>query len=147
MNPQIKQQWCAALRENDGMFYESSLRGGSTFSPDGLLVDIYLKAHGLEWEEINGKYCALGRSHAMPDEVCKWAGLTEIIKRRTSKIIEGKRVLGDFVEYEANIFDPILPSFAQFNTSKKGNSQPVLSAIAQDCRNYATLADIIEKDL
>lgn len=165
MNPQIKKQWCEVLRANDCidpqgikvyMFYQSSLRAGGQLSPDGLLTDLYLKAHGLDWEQKGSVWCALGSSSAMPDEVCEWAGLKAISKKIKPAVYDKDDNLVSAEErYEVEVYqrDPLLPSYSEFKTGLDKPVQigaysiPALSVIANDCRSYSMLADMIEKDL
>lgn len=66
----------------------SKLCSGGSFSIDGLICDLFLKAHNLDWQSCsdlepndpnysksNTKQLCLGHSHAMPYEVKQWAGM------------------------------------------------------------------------
>lgn len=81
MKEAIKNQWVEALilRQDEidkspapgQSVWSTNLKSGGLISPDGILCDLYLKEHGLEWD---GPAC-LGSTHAMPPKVKEWAGL------------------------------------------------------------------------
>lgn len=122
MNQEVKQKWIAALKAHDetnpGPVFYTHLKAGKLISPDGILCDIYMKEHGIEWGISGGvETLCLGRNCAMPAEVMKWAGLDRV--------------------------DPILPSY----TPPLGYTISTLNLLAYRAKSYTQIAEAIEKDL
>lgn len=106
---------------------------------------------------IDKKYTALGRSHAMPDEVAIWAGLKDVSRKIKYAVYnEDGEEISPEEKYSVEVcaYDPFLPSY---NDGTKKMNKPTMSVIMQfgvmkngelDAKfTYADLADLIEKDL
>ena len=125
MNPEIKQRGVEEIRSQIPR-YTGSLRAGiNSYSIDGILVDIFLQEKGRQWDSIN-------RTHAMPQEVIEWAGLSS--------------------------HDPQLPSYATKGILLQGYTIPTLCLLStckmRDPRypdpvpvSAGVIADLIEADL
>ncbi len=78
MNPEVKKNWLAALRSGEYQQGKDYLHRDGSFCCLGVLTDLYLKEHKLEWEACDnhsGVYHLNGNSEGLTPEVMKWASL------------------------------------------------------------------------
>lgn len=78
MKDEIKSRWLAALRS--GVYHQGQnrLHQGQQFCCLGVLCDIYINEHDVDWEEYKESgYSLYGESDFLPEQVCEWAGLGE----------------------------------------------------------------------
>ena len=73
MNPEIKQQWTAALRSGEYKQAVAALRNENAFCCLGVLCDLHSKATGTAWRD--NEYG--GREDVLPNLVAEWAGLLD----------------------------------------------------------------------
>ena len=84
MNPEIKQRWVYALRNDYKQQSDGKLRTNNGFCCLGVLCDLYLKDHKEEWELVSHSdesqsqdyYKCFDSSEILPRSVCRWAGLS-----------------------------------------------------------------------
>jgi hypothetical protein len=69
MDRRIKQLWVEALRSSNYAKCKSIVHKKNAFCCLGVLIDLYVKEHGITWADIDGSYAML------PDKVKNWAGL------------------------------------------------------------------------
>jgi hypothetical protein len=84
MNPEIRAQWCAALRSGDYQQAKDDLRRYDAESGDvsghcclGVLVDLYLKAgNPPTWEDDDGWTDSVWNDGELVNPVQRWAGVS-----------------------------------------------------------------------
>lgn len=69
MNPEIRAQWCAALRSGHYMQGRGCLRDGNDFCCLGVLTDLAAQAGVIKWND------NMAAAPELPDSVRAWAGL------------------------------------------------------------------------
>jgi hypothetical protein len=85
MNPEVRAQWCAALRSGDYQQAKRALRRGDSYCCLGVLCDLAVRAGVLDDatparfdpDHRPGRMQYDGRSDYLPPSVQKWAGLSE----------------------------------------------------------------------
>jgi hypothetical protein len=79
MNPEVKAKWVAALRNPEAKQTKNCLRDENGFCCLGILTDIYIKEHGLDWDDEKdaGRYQYLGWYSTLPSVVKTWAGVKD----------------------------------------------------------------------
>lgn len=75
MNPSIKQAWIEALRSGEYKQGTGCLREDDRYCCLGVLVDLHIKKHDLEWEKLGEDYHFDGSAATLPAVVLEWAGL------------------------------------------------------------------------
>lgn len=80
MNPEIREQWCKALRSGEYTQARKALRetgigGTHSYCCLGVLTDLYVKAGNPETWEDSGDTYYLWEESTLPEPVLKWAGL------------------------------------------------------------------------
>lgn len=139
MNPEIKQRWVYALRNDYRQQSDGKLRTNNGFCCLGVLCDLYLKDHKEEWELVSYSdespqdyYICSYSSDVLPKSVCLWAGLSS--NNPILVVTEDP----DGVEFETHYDDDEL----------------VVSKMSEDiaCLNdtgytFSSIADLIEKQL
>jgi hypothetical protein len=88
MNQDIKRQWLDALTSGEYQQTQFNLHTDEGYCCLGVLVDLYLKAHGMEWQrdvdESSTECCVYGISYStypilltetLPTCVANWAGI------------------------------------------------------------------------
>lgn len=73
MNPQIKERWIAALRSGEYKQGYQQLRTENGYCCLGVLCELHAKETNTPW--VHNTY--LGHPGTLPNEVCKWANLSE----------------------------------------------------------------------
>ena len=76
----IKDKWVCALMSDDYKQGKGFLRNGDEFCCLGVLTDIYLKEHDLEWEtsDTDQNYMAFdGSFETLSQKVTDWSGLDD----------------------------------------------------------------------
>jgi hypothetical protein len=138
MKPEIKKRWTDALRayslNPDGQrhknMYCSSLRSPwGQLAVDGVLCQLYATEHNMEWEG-KDKLALHGTTHAIPEEVKKWAGMKTHDPHLPT--VKDKFL---FTNYDF----PTLSIVAHTAQKKVGETWAKLS--------YADMDDLIESDL
>jgi hypothetical protein len=80
MNPVVKERWLAALRSGEYKQGKDFLCKDGCHCCLGVLTDIYLKEHGLEWNTPNEYYVGYhfdGSQGILANKVSDWAGLDD----------------------------------------------------------------------
>lgn len=81
MKPNVKEKWVAALRSGEyrkGFDYLKTGAQRESFCYLGVLTDIYIKEHGLEWESGEDRIFKFGgTSMCLAPEVMEWSGLDD----------------------------------------------------------------------
>jgi hypothetical protein len=82
MNSQIKQRWIEALRYGEYEQTQSRLHTNRGYCCLGVLCDLYVKEHGLEWEEYEEDeetkiYTLNLEESILPEDVRNWAELND----------------------------------------------------------------------
>lgn len=85
MNPEIREQWCKALRSGEYKQAKGVLWRKTDHSPSpdypaghcclGVLTDLYVKATGKTTYPFNGQELDIWDEATLPDVVREWAGL------------------------------------------------------------------------
>jgi hypothetical protein len=76
MNQEIKQRWIEALRSGEYQQGKESLYHCGKFCCLGVLTDLYIKEHGLQWnQESVYLWNFETEGGVLPRSVQKWAGL------------------------------------------------------------------------
>lgn len=80
MNPEIREQWCKALRSGDYQQAQKDLRirnedGTYGYCCLGVLTDLYLKAGKPEEYQDEGNTFDVWEASTLADPVMEWAGL------------------------------------------------------------------------
>ena len=78
MNQQIKQRWIEALKSGEYQQGWESLCYNNKFCCLGVLTDLYIKEHGLQWhKDVGGCWSLDGEGGVLPSSVQAWAGLND----------------------------------------------------------------------
>jgi len=76
MNQEIKQRWIQALRSGEYKQGYENLYHCGKFCCLGVLTDLYVKEHDLQWERDSADLWSFeGRGSVLPDSVIQWSGL------------------------------------------------------------------------
>lgn len=75
MNSSIEQAWIVALRSGKYKQGAGCLREDDRYCCLGVLVDLYVKKHDLEWERVGEEYHLDGNAGTLPAVVSEWAEL------------------------------------------------------------------------
>lgn len=109
MNPEIKQQWVAALRSGEYKQGDAYLRQGDSFCCLGVLCDVAVKA-GLNVHVKSSAVSTLydGHSAFLPDSVQDWAGLASCDPRAGNMELSTRNDTGSTFEEIADLIDEYL---------------------------------------
>ena len=78
MNQQIKQRWIEALKSGKYQQGHEALCRNNTFCCLGVLTDLYIKEHSLQWhKDVGGCWSLDGEGGVLPSSVQAWAGLND----------------------------------------------------------------------
>jgi len=78
MNQQIKQRWIEALKSGEYQQGHEALRYDNKFCCLGVLTDLYIKEHGLQWHKGVGECWSFDdKDGLLASSVQKWAGLSD----------------------------------------------------------------------
>ena len=76
MNQEIKQRWIEALRSGEYKQCKESLYHCVKFCCLGVLTDLYIKEHGLQWERERANFWRFEEGGGvLPRSVQKWSGI------------------------------------------------------------------------
>jgi len=78
MNPEIRAQWCAALRSGEYQQGEGQLRSGVGYCCLGVLSELAVKAGATSpavYDQDHEWWTYDGRNDYLPDSVLEWSGL------------------------------------------------------------------------
>jgi hypothetical protein len=76
MNQEIKQRWVEALRSGEYQQGKESLYHCGKFCCLGVLTDLYIKEHGLQWKQDSaGLWSFEEGGGLLPRSVQKWSGI------------------------------------------------------------------------
>lgn len=76
MDKQVKERWVNALRSGDYQQGRAWLKKGDSYCCLGVLCDLYLVDHDMEWElNNNSEYSLDNNTEMLPKSVAKWAGI------------------------------------------------------------------------
>ncbi len=97
MNPEIKQQWIAALKSGNYQQGKQALRNGDKYCCLGVLCDIYSKEKNIEWQEtISAVLPATHKIHEsmgnLPDPVLEWANIDAHVATKGHDLTLRRRV-------------------------------------------------------
>ena len=121
MNPEIKEKWVNALR-NDPEYIQDSdngvLKSDCGYCCLGVLCDLYVKEKGIEWDCVKNDQFELDGDNEFPSSsVVEWAGLTNCNPEVTT------------------------------TDDEYGRCDHTLSTLNDDGYSFKTLADLIEAQL
>ena len=78
MNQEIKQRWIQALRSGEYQQGRENLFHCGKFCCLGVLTDLYIKEHGLQWKQDSGDLWSFEEEGGvLPLSVRKWSGIPE----------------------------------------------------------------------
>ena len=78
MNPSIKQVWIEALRSGDYQQGRENLCSNGKFCCLGVLTDLYIKEHGLQWKQDSADLWSFEEEGGtLPRSVQDWSGILE----------------------------------------------------------------------
>jgi hypothetical protein len=76
MNQEIKQRWIKALRSGEYKQGYGNLYHCGKFCCLGVLTDLYIKEHGLQWERDSADLWSFeGNGGTLHESVQRWAGI------------------------------------------------------------------------
>ena len=76
MNQEIKQRWIKALRSGEYQQGKESLYHCGKFCCLGVLTDLYIKEHGLQWNQDSADLWSFEEEGGvLPRSVQKWSGI------------------------------------------------------------------------
>ncbi len=78
MNQEIKKRWIEALRSGEYQQGKESLFHCGKFCCLGVLTDLYIKEHGLQWKQYSaGLWGFEEEGGVLPPSVRKWSGILD----------------------------------------------------------------------